>query len=345
MVQITRILSAACVCLSLFAASVPCQEPASSPAGTVPDNDFAARVRGRVITHFEVERECERLKKLAPDIGDEELRWEARRALAEQILLIETAKNYTKKITDEMIRRNYVERGYDENLVRKHLVKLREEFVREFYVRARLGRTDQLPGVIPDMASFILVSPEDIRNYYNYNRKNFIRKGKTTLVWILFPATAFSDPADRLQAAEDCRTLLKGPETAPGEFAERWPGCIFQEEEVIAGGDKKFLPPLMGFVEKGKTGDVSDVIALQGGLIVSRIIEKIAEKTFSFNEVQAMIATRLTEGKLMQARRIITRDLTRKERIFWPVDLFDRNAGKRRRPAPPAKSGKAKENP
>jgi len=297
-------------------------------------DDVAACVRGRIITAMDVKREAERLKKLAPEASRKALLWQARSMLAERILLAETAKSFAKDVTDEEVRRFFTRRGESLENINKNLDAFKESYIIELYFAARFGWTDRLPGVDPDMASYIRVTPGDIRSDYRNNLDKFTVKGRTRFLWFLFPASAFADPGERLDAARSCRKLLERPDANPKEIASRWPGCILKEGEVASGEKKKFHASLMDFVTKGKKGAVSPVIELEGGLIVARIVEKTRDVTRSFEDVQEQVSRELKNYKERNARRIIVEDLARREKLFWPPDLFNPAAGEKKNKSP-----------
>lgn len=298
--------------------------------------DLAAIIRGMVITWYDVDREVARMKTFpsAAEMTDEALRWQARSMLAGNILLLEEAKRFTTMVDDANVRQWWIESNeLDANYVDDNFEKLKNEYLTEFYISARCGIA-QLDGVIPDMASFIRNTPKEIKDYYRNNPSYFSQKASTTLVWILFPEAAFSEPTDARRFAVKCRELLLDPDgdavdlaSNYGVFAERWPGCIPKKTVIESDRNSSFHPLIVEFVDGASAGEVSGLIELEGGFVVAQIIEKKPGKTFSFDEVQAQVADQLRREKRNQARLLIVQDLARKERFFFPSDLFERRAG------------------
>jgi len=326
-----------CLLLALPAVRAAAQETPPPAARGAADSradgakeGLAACVRGRIITRHEVEKEAARLQELAPDTSWKMLMWYARARLAERMILAETAKRAAAKISDDAIRRDFTGRGMDLNDVIANFERLKEDLLIDLYFDARLGKIDWLEDVVPDMAFFVRVTPDEIRSYYHNNPEMFTIKGQTTLLRVLFPATVFLDPGLRRGAAAECASLLEDPAAVPPDeagflkiFRDRWPGCLPKAESVTAGEDKKFLPAVMDFIEKAAAGDVSGVIELEGGLVVVRILEKIAGRKIAFEEIQDEVAVDLREAKEQNARRIIVEELKKMEKVFWPPDLFE----------------------
>lgn len=307
------------------------------PSADEGKEDLAAIVRGLIVTWHDVEKEVAilRANPYTADMTDEMLRWQARSILAGNIILLDEAKQYTSKVSDDQVRDYWiVRREVDPSYVADNFEKLKDEFVTNFYVWARCGLTS-LEGVVPDMASFIRVTPREIKDYYHNNLDLFSQKASTVLVWILFPDTAFGEPAEARRCAAQCRDLLQSPGTEIEDLAEeyaslaeRWPGCIPRKTEIQAEEESSFHPSIGEFVDRAATDEVSDLIDLEGGVVIARIIEKTEGKVATFNEVQNDLAGNLKDEKMKQARLLIVQDLARKERFFFPSDLFERDLGR-----------------
>lgn len=289
--------------------------------------DVVACVRGRIITRLEVEREMERIRKVIPDAPDDALFWKARSLLAENIVLVETAKVYTRELPDEEVKlyyTHYCEPRLDLGFVKDHLKELRQEYIVRLYMGTRLGWTDRLEGVTPDMASYQIVTPEDIRSFYRHSLEEFTTRAETRMAWVLFPNSAFPEPDERLAAAEECRTAMQEPVLRTEDMKDRWIGCLPQKEKIITGEDDAgFQEPLREFVRNAAEGEISPVIDLGAALVVAKITKKVEAKVKPFAEVQKEVARKIKRSREDDARRFIITDLTRRERIFWPPDLFD----------------------
>jgi len=286
-------------------------------------NDIVGCVRGRIITVFELERKTEQLRAFFPDKSLDSVRWDARVRLADRILLVETARRYAKGLRDEDVRRFYTSRDIEPTEVDDNFDIYKEDLLIDFYFAARLGFSDSLKGVQPDLAPFVRVTPEDIRSYYRNHVDEFTIAENLIVEWILFPKAVFSDHRELTEVSATCRELMGEAGNDLQEIEARWPGCLTKREEIPDLNKKSFTPALMEFIRSGRTGDVSAVIPLQNGLIMARIVEKIEGRTLPFDEVQTRIARVLRRAKREQARRSIVAELEHLEIIVFPPNIFD----------------------
>ncbi len=317
----------------LLPALIALGQESDPPVAGEGKEDLAAIVRGLIITWHDVDKEVVRLKAspLTADMTDAMLRWQARTILAGNILLLEEARQYTKNVDDELVRQWWVVRHeLDPDYVSENFEALKNDYITDLYFWARCGLTN-LEGVVPDMASFIRVTPKEIKDYYRNGIDQFTQEASTVLIWVLFPESAFGEPADARRFATECGDLLRNPDMSLEKLAtdystlsDRWPGCIPRKTEIGAGKETSFQPRIMEFVDGGSEGAVSDPIELEGGLVVAGIVAKTEAKVLTFDEVQYEVAKQLKSGKMNQARLLIIQDLARKERFFFPSDLFER---------------------
>jgi hypothetical protein len=316
-----------------FAFALPATGPHAQEADPLRGDageGVAACVRGRVITRHEVEKEAKMLQEAAPEVPRSTVLWYARSRLAERIILVETAKRFTAHIPDDAIEREFLSRGMELEDVIADFEELKQDFLIDIYMLARLGEIDFLDGVVPDMASFVQVTPSEIISYYKNNPGEYTTRSRVVVLRVLFPATSFPDPALRQTSAEECASLMRDPPSPLlGEdedlklLREKWPGCLPKKEEILGGEDRKFQKPVMEFIERAEAGAVSPVIELDGGLVVVAVIAKTAGRTLPFDEVQDRVARDLKRIKEQNARRIIIEDLKNKEKVYEPEDLFD----------------------
>jgi|GEM_PF-2538480 len=323
----------------------PSATGAPLPATGEGQEDLAAIVRGLIITRHDVDKEVARMKAspMAAEMTDAMLRWQARSMLAGNILLLEEAKRFTAKIDDELVRQQWiVYRDLDPSYVDENFEALKNEFITDLYLKARCGRTI-LDGVVPDMASFVRVTPREIREFYHNNIDYYTQKASTILVWVLFPEASFGDAAETRRLGTACRDLFLNRGSELENVAEdyktlsqRWPGCLPRKTVIEADSGSSFHPSIVEFVDEAAKGDVSGLINLEGGIVVAHIVDKIGGKISAFDEVQDEIAWELKSRKRKQAHLLIVEDLARKEKFFFPSDLFERKPARGQTPEQPA---------
>ncbi len=284
----------------------------------------AACVLGRIITEKEVRLLAAQIGKMNPDMPKAIVAWRARRELARQVLLLETAKRYGSEIHDDEVTLHYTEDlGLDPALVEKEFDAFRDEFMIHIYIRARMGLDGRMKDVVPDMAAYFRVTPEEMRSCYRNYPELSTQQKKVVLVRCRLPWGAKGRAA-----AEECRQLLLAEPKAvkPEELAEKFEGCRC-DETTYKGKEVDDLGPLiLDFVRKGKKGSVSNLIETelpQPVLNLFLIKEKQDERTLPFNEVREKLMDLLQDNKIQRIRLMIMEDLVDKEwRSCWPADLF-----------------------
>ncbi len=312
------------------AVSIEEDEPAQPGSAAIKTE---AIVSGRVITFDKIDREFSRLKKSFPDEDEQLLLWYARRSVATRALLAESAKHFAANITDEMIIQYWAEvLRIEEREIVDNLDEFRDDFLISHYLNGRMGKTQPLPGLSPDYADLIRVTPKELRQYYRYKYKSDEKHPATIRVaQYIFPRSAFLGEDLLNSAVQECAALLKEPpeeEEALKSIAGNWKGVVFRTVEILEEGPSSLRAELIRFARSGKAGEVSPPINMENTVVVQFVIERIEVKIPTFDACQSVLLKELQRRKENRVQDAIVRELI-VTADFYPRDLFTLNAGKR----------------
>jgi hypothetical protein len=178
------------------------------------------------------------------------------------------------------------------------------------------------PGLMLDY-----VAPEEIRQYYKDNEKQFQAIERISFMRIgLQFALPQEEDIKRTLAESLLRKIDEGAEFAMLAFfysdvrrakdfrdmgVTRKDARDFYTEETV-----RYLFDVM------KEGEISPVVKDKNSLNIFKMEQKINQKAESFEEAQVKIRNML-ENKYREENRKKLRDHLRKDAYLWPPDLFD----------------------
>ncbi|MHC4944718.1 MAG: hypothetical protein ACYTG7_17005 [Planctomycetota bacterium] len=283
-----------------------------------------AVVMGKAISHSEVVKSGEVLRKQNPKADEAAVYWHARKFLAQRLLLLETAKLYGGDITSEEVIRFYT---YTTELEEKELEENIKEFHDQYlittYLRCRMGLSERLQGVSPDYADFIRVTPQELKSAYRHYKTTMSMEPIIEVAQFLFPMAAFPNPVELDEAAKQCASQLKGhPADRPKleELANQWPGCIFLAKEAAS-----LQESIAAFAARSEVGEVSNPIVLEKGKVVAFVLKRQEPEVLSFTVYQQKFTDQHREQKMQLVQQFIIDELIQ-QADYYPDDLFVQKA-------------------
>ena len=168
--------------------------------------------------------------------------------------------------------------------------------------------------------SKVFVSPQELRDYYSKNRKYFSKRKRAKIRRIMFQYSRYKSPEEAREQAEKVlklaksgqdfaalvRTYSDGPRAKPEDPKE---AGLFNFDEVHS------LKGLRTRAMEMEQGEVSDVIAVDEGLVVFRAEEVRPAREMSFEEAQNEIREFLTARRKDEATKEAIQDLGSKALI------------------------------
>ena len=310
----TAMLSIALCVVAFLAPVAPAQSPAGAPIGPVPDilnrgsgtsdgdkplaDGIAVIVNAEIITVSEVQTELgdEIFRLKARYEGDEfkehldQKRYEILNRMIEHKLQLQEAKAQNISVSDEevdqaweQVRRNST--GFPPAAVQSKAV------VREELMVRRVRDMEVRRG--------ILVSPEEIRAYYEEQQQQFTSPGTHRIRQILL-IPKLGETTETLKARAE---VLMG-QLAEGRSFEKLAEVFSDGSESVLGGDLGFvtkeelLAPLGKALDKLNPGEVSPLIETGIGIHILRLEENRPGVTQPFEKVKDAITNRLYQERL-----------------------------------------------
>jgi hypothetical protein len=257
----------------------------------------------------------------APNITEANLFWLARREVAHRAVLVETAKLYIEDLRDEEVVMYWTSVAeLPDQQVMENLKQFREDYLLRQYLDGRMGLANRLKGVSPDMADFIRVTPQEMKDAYQHYRSEPLAEPKIEVAQFLFPDSKFEgSDAMREKIFSDCMEKLKGHDLDREKLealAAEWPGCLF----VVSSHDS-LQPMTAEFARSAKEGEVSKPIKLATGVVVAFILKRVEETKMEFEQFQDKYMRELRYRKVDWVTRYILDELVQ-QADYFPSDLF-----------------------
>lgn len=291
-------------------------------APPAPGLGVVATVNGTAITVTDVAMRMAELRRSMnlQDVPESQLAVEARRMLAEEILLAAEAvrRGLTmneRQVTDYWTRKLGERPDFDEIALRTGTTAQRQK---ELARRAALAETfvelRTQPGlqqggpVAPDPAlvRLLTITPKELRDEFRSNRERYDLPDRIVVV-----ANVARNPV----AAEQVRgDKLAGRPPSAGVRTLR-------EMHPISKIDQAFSPEMAAFLKSAGPGELSQVFTLDDGAVFFELEERLPASEADFAEVQAMLRQQLEMTRRREARGILVRELTM-EAAYWPPEVF-----------------------
>jgi hypothetical protein len=236
-------------------------------------------------------------------------------------LLVETAKLYIENLTDDEVLQYFTSiSDIPDQQIMEDLKRYREMYLSRLYVEGRMGRSNRLRGVSPDMADFIRVTPQEMKDAYQHYKSEPLAEPKIEVAQFLFPDSKFAgSEAMREKIFAECREKLKGHPLDREKLealAGAWPGCL-----LVVSPHDSLQPRTQAFARAAKEGDVSPPIKLASGVVVAFILKRQDEIKVDFETFQEKYMTELRGRKVNWVYQVILEELIQSADYF-PADLF-----------------------
>ena len=237
------------------------------------------------------------------------------------MVLVETAKLYVENLRDEEVVMYWTSVAeLPDQQVMENLKQFREDYLLRQYLDGRMGLSNRLKGVSPDMADFIRVTPQEMKDAYQHYQTEPLAEPQIEVAQYLFPDSRFAGSETmREQIFSECMDKLKGhaPERDKLEaLAGDWPGCLF-----VVSGHESLQPEIADFARAAKQGEVSKTIKLQKGVVVAYLLKRVEETKVDFEQFQKKYMRELRYRKVDWVTRYILDELVQ-QAYYFPADLF-----------------------
>ncbi len=272
------------------------------PALAETNNRVVAIVNDEVITLYELNGRMKDLTGLDPAemrLRDEKQYLEARRkilnSLIEDRLTLEKIRQLGVKVTPKQVDAAIESIKRNNGLTQEDLIaglKNRGETYDSYRetVKVQLERMELINF---EVKSKIIIREEDIKEYYDKHRDEFMSKGKVHLAIIVLKQEGQSNQGGSgslSSQAEDIIARLKGGEDF-GELAKKFSTGPGAED----GGDVGFFktyqldPKLREIIKQMSPGDISEPIVRPYGIQIVKMIENQEERLKPIEEVRDAI--------------------------------------------------------
>ncbi len=294
----------------------------AAEAGAVAAVRSVATVNGEVITSADISQNVRALRRGMPDAPIDELVSEARRILAEEILLAGEAARLGMLLSDEQVS-SYWEQRFGEapdferiaaatgTTHERQISLARRAALAELYMLHKVGlRADQaqVVSVDPVLARMVAVTPRQLRDFFQRERPRF--DTPATVSFTAYPQAGIAG-ARALRSA-----LLAGEEPPAGTRAI--PDTLY-----VDAVPQLFGEPLATFLQTAGLGAVSEPVTLEAGVLLLQLTGREMAKAADFRAVQKELEETIKLDRVMRAREALVGRLE-EDAAYWPDDLFIR---------------------
>lgn len=285
------------------------------------DNLNAVRVivNGEIITEFDIRRQINEALQIAREkYGDIGFQQKEREIISNGIdelidrkILVQEAK---KVVLADPAKAEEIEKNLDafvKGAVKEvgSLYKFYElahkQGINPLKKRAELKEDLLIEEIMRDnVYRKIVVTPKEIRHYYQEHTDEFSREGSLSFRHILLKVSGYKTKEDAKSAAEDILNRLKNGEEfdALAKEHSRDPhsdkGGLWESDEV-----KTFRKDLVDKISKLKEGEISPIIDSSLGYHIFKIEEIVPAQTLTFQQAQNEIRNILFREEFVKKRK------------------------------------------
>jgi len=305
--------------LAVLAAGAGAQdgEAASEPSAT----DMVATVNGEPITSTDVTYLARQMSGGREPI-EPGVQREARRLIAERMLLAAEAKRLGLELTERQFEENW-RRFFGElpdfeesakaagTTVKRQEQLAMQAVLSSIYLFHRVGLGGEFGARVPPdaiLAREVSVTPGELREFFR-EQKDRLRE-PPTVSYAVYPCV------DELEAAHVASQLTDTADPPEEVRAVREVAPLPLLDQLFG-----FSPGLADFLRTAPVGAISSPHESGGGVLVVQVADRTEGRDAVFSELQDELRLRIQNNRLNQARKKLVRDLSR-QAVHWPEDLF-----------------------
>ncbi len=311
--------------------------PVPVPA-QLPDDGIAARINNEILTWKDV---AETYKLVKPEQVTEELRRSKRRALAEERLFLQAARQNNVTIPDQqlddVIRRQIKEMGGEEAFEKElrfrgqTRTEYREQKRRDLLIyrlyqhlfqQAWQNPTLRTPALMLDF-----VSPQEILDFYHAHPDRFKAIENVTFWRIALQFQNAKEKEEKRALAEAIRRKIE--EGSEFSMLSYFYSDVRRAREFEDRGKTRkelldfYAPKTVELLfDVMKEGEVSPIWEDGKTLNLFRLEQRVKQREETFEEAQPKIRALLETKKRIENRNAL-RDHLKKDAYLWPPDVFD----------------------
>ncbi|MBZ5544998.1 MAG: peptidyl-prolyl cis-trans isomerase [Acidobacteriia bacterium] len=296
-----------------------------------------ARVNSEIITQRQYERERDKLRQdLSRQFAGAELDAKVKefskdllRDLIDQALMVQKAKDLDVNVETDVVKRlDEIRQSFNlgslEDL-QKEVEKqgilwedFKENIRRNLLMREVIGR---------EVGRTIIISREDARKYFGEHKQEFASPGGVSLAQILI-SNEKHKPEEAEKRAKDALAELKA--------GQKWSDVVsrYSDDPATAndGGSIGFMkdgtlaPAVSASIAKLDTNEFSDLIPIQTGFIILRVLDRRHPGIPPFEEVEQRVQEVLYNRQMQPALRKYLVDLRRDSYVYLAPGYVDSGA-------------------
>lgn len=291
------------------------------------DNLNAVRVivNGEIITEFDIRRQITEALQIAREkYGDIGLQQKEREIISNGIdelidrkILVQEAK---KVVLADPAKAEEIEKNLDSFVkgavkevgsLYKFYELAHKQGINPLKKRAELKEDLLIEEIMRDnVYRKIIVTPKEIKRYYQEHTDEFSREGSLSFRQILIKYSGYKTREEAKSAAEDILNRLKNgeefealaKELSQGPHSDK--GGLWESDEV-----KDFRKDLVAEISKLKEGEISPIIDSSLGYHIFKIEEIIPAQTLTFQQAQNEIRNMLFRDEFVKKRKEYLKEL------------------------------------
>jgi len=295
-----------------FAADEPSKKAAEKDAASTKQNKAnAATVNGKAITMSDYQAEIDRLHRQIAMTGrqpdEKEMQTLKQRILdnliGRELLRQETVKRGIKADDAEVnaqldaVKKGTTPENFANSLKQMNMTEpaLKDYFASQITIKKLVDK---------DLASKIVVTPEEVKAFYDGNPDVFKTPEMVRASHILVKVDKTASDEEKAKALEKIKTIQKRIKSGEdfAEVAKEVSDCPSKDN----GGDLNFfhkgqmVPPFENAAFSMKQGETSDIVETEFGYHIIKLTDKKTAGTMSFDEVKPRIEQHLKNEKMSQ---------------------------------------------
>jgi peptidyl-prolyl cis-trans isomerase SurA len=294
-----------------------------------------ARVNSEIITQTQFEKERATLRKelseqySGPDL-DAKVNEESKdllRNLIDESLMVQKAKDEDVNVETDLIKRLDQMRQQDKLATIDDMQKAaEEEGINWEDFKEQIRRQLLMQEVISrDVGSRIVITRQEMMQYYNEHKEAFKSPGMVRLAEILISNTKYK-PEEAEKRAKDAEAELKGGAKF-GTVVKKYSDADVNHDGDIGLQKTSTLPAAIAeALSKLDPNDYTDPIQVKSGYVILRLLERFSPGIPAFDEVETHVNETLYSQRMEPKLRQFLTQLRKDSYIFLAPGYVDTGA-------------------
>ncbi len=305
-----RFIFAITLCALCVSAMVSCTTTAVEQQQAESEPQIVATVNGQIIKKGEYKQELDTTYRRFHEAGQmidgsmfEQLKKEVLESLINLILMDDYSKELSLAVDASDVEKHYQKAVSNYASKRAYREALKKAGITESDLRARIKRTLAAKMVVKEhVYPKIIVTDEEVKNYYEENAYEFEHDVQVHAAHILIKVPPFADKDFRQKAKQ--RILSIKEKIEAGEDFAQLAKTYSEGPSKVNGGDigyfgtAQMAPSFETAAFSLKPGEVSDVVTTQFGFHLIKVYDHKPAGTVPFSEAAPMLKQRFFKERL-----------------------------------------------